>query len=425
VSIRCGLRLFACAWLSSAVLGSAAPARAQGSTTEKTAHYTVIVAGTNDAAEREAAELAAVLEAAWKQFAEILHAEPALEAPSAFIVDVEADKQGWLDALHARGADQDPKLDTLCYVPERDLVVLYRQPSVWFTRRLVLHGAFQQFHFRAKAKHADLLNTWFVLGLAEQLSQHRWDGRALELGAHPRITVIDLPKQALSVLGPGEIGLKRFAEDGLREPARSWALVAFLREAKDRKYSGRFDKLALGQTGSKLTGAEFAASMGKAAQISLELRAWLETVQEPLEAACGDWEDLDGRVLLGRAPSDDFAFAVVKESAAEVSARVELKEGSAAGLLLAWTDKHHYAFATVSARGLSVQRCDGEILSALGEFQTPPAVNGVHTLSARRLDRRVTVFALEREIASFELAGERLGLAVEHGAARFSDVTWK
>jgi hypothetical protein len=393
--------------------------------TAKTAHYTVTVEGARDVAEREALELGAVLEAAWKQFAEIAHAEPALKSPSAFLVKVQADKQSWLDAVSANGVEPGANLDALCYVPERDLVLIYRQPSAWFTRRMALHGAWQQFHCRAKSKHADLVNTWYVLGLAEQISQHRWDGRKLELAAHPRITVIDLPKQALSVFDPSEAGLKRFAEEGLRQPAMSWGLVSFLREGNDQKYRGRFDKLALGQTGSKLTGVEFAASLGKAGQISLEMRAWLESVQEPLEAACGDWEDPDGQVLLARAQSDDFAFALIKAKTAEISARFELTGDSAAGLVLAWTDRHHYTFAAVSDRGISVQRCEGDVLSVLGEYQAPVAVNGSHMLRAYRLDQRVTLFAQGIEIASTELAGDGMGFAVERGAARFLDVSWK
>ena len=378
MSILGALRLLACVPLLPCALTQNPVADPPGQATVRTAHYTVRIDGQGEAADREAIELGAVLEASWKQFADVLHAEPALKNASAFEVRLQADKKSWTEALRASGVEPSKDLDSLCYVPEHDLVLLYRQPSVWYTRRLAIHGAWQQFHCRAKSKHADLVNTWFVLGLAEQFAQHRWDGRKLELAVHPRITVIDLPKQALGMFDPSDAGLNRFAEAGLRQPALSWALVSFLREAKDQKYRARFDKLALGQTGSKLTGPEFAASLGKAGQISLELKSWLDSIQEPLTAASGDWEDLDGRVLWARASSEDFAFALIKASALEVSARFELSPESAAGLVIAWTDKHHYSFATVSDRGVRVERCNGNQLSVLGEYQAPPALNGMH-----------------------------------------------
>jgi len=425
LSIRNVSILLLCALLSCFSFANRLVAQDRTQAIERTAHYTVVVEGGGVAGRREALVLGVVLESAWKQFAEILQAEPALKSRSEFQVRVLADKQSWSDAVSSNGMILSANLDTLCYIPERDLVLLYRQPTEWFTRRLALHGAWQQFHCRAKSKHADLVNSWIVLGLAEELSQHRLDGSRLELAAHPRITVIDLPRQALEAFNPGEAGLQRFVDEALREPALSWALVSFLREGKDQKYRARFDKLALGQTGSKLTGAEFAASLGKAAQVSLELQAWLRTVQEPLEAACGDWEDVDGRLIIARAPSDDFAFAVVKAAVSEVSARFELQGDTAAGIVLAWTDRHHYAFATVGESGISVQRCAGDELVVLGEYQAPPAVNGSHLMRGRRMDGRVTLFVEDKEIASFELEGDRLGFAVDHGVARFTETAWK
>jgi hypothetical protein len=201
--------------------------------------------------------------------------------------------------------------------------------------------------------------------------------------------------------------------------------VGFLREGKERKHRARFDKLALGQTGSKLSGAEFAQSLGKPAQFSRDLEAWLQSVQEPLQAVGGDWEDLDGSMLLGRSPQDDLAFALVKSAAVEVQASFVPPVGSAAGLVLTFRDLRHYTIATIGERGLAVQRCDGVKFETVEEYQTPPCVAGVHTLRARLLESTVTLFAEGVELGSFDVVGPRMGFAVDAGEARFSRVTWK
>jgi hypothetical protein len=391
---------------------------------ERTAHFAIDGEGEGPEVEAEVRELGVVLEQAWAAYAKLLQAEPVLERPAQFVVRVCADRESWIAAIERTGVVPGANLDSLCFVPERDTAFLYRQPTRWLTRRLALHGTWQQFHYRAKAKHADLVNSWFVLGLAEQLAIHRWNGKQLELGARPRITVLDLPGQAARALD-GRDGLEALSEGGMRRPENAWALVSFLREGKGGKYRARFDKLALGHTGSKLTGPEFAATLGKPEQVYGELLAWLGSVQEPLIAACGDWEDLDGRELLGRAPQDDYAFAVVRQAATEVRARFVGEPGSSAGLLLAYEDQQHYTFAALGDRGVVVKRCEGVRLSTLDEFQGMPSKDGTQRLHARRSEGRVTLFVEERETASFEVAGDRLGLAVEKGAARFVEVSWK
>jgi hypothetical protein len=399
-------------------------AQQAASIVERTAHYSIEFEAQSSAPEGDARELGVVLEQAWKGYAQLMRCEPPLSPSAPFRVCVLANRDNWLSALAAVGITPGDAVDYLYFDPLSSTVFLYRQPSRWFTRRLALHGCLQQFHCRAKSKHADLVNAWYVLGLAEQVSQHRWDGKTLELAAHPRITVIDLPWQAARMLDGG-LGLDTFAEAGLHRPALSWSLVTFLREGKGSKYRARFDKLALGQTGSKLSGAEFASSMGKAETIFAELQAWLASVQEPLQSICGEFEDLDGRTLWGRAGGEDFAFAIVRADCQELEARISCEPDSAAGLLLEFIDKQHYTFATLSPRGLRVQRCDGAQLVTLGEYQATPNKDGSQVLRASRSEGRVTLFVEQRETASFALGGSRLGFAVEQGAARFVDLRWK
>jgi hypothetical protein len=92
---------------------------------------------------------------------------------------------------------------------------------------------------------------------------------------------------------------------------------------------------------------------------------------------------------------------------------------------LEFIDKQHYTFATLSPRGLRVQRCDGAQLVTLDEYQATPNKDGSQVLRASRSEGRVTLFVEQRETASFDLGGSRLGFAVEQGAARFVDLRWK
>jgi len=416
------LRTLALGWMLLAC--GALYAQQRATIAERTKHYSIDVEGEGAEREAQARELGAVMEQAWKGYADVLQCEPPLHQPAQFRIRVRSDRASWLSALAAVGIVPEHGLDYLYFDPQSATVYCYQQPSRWLTRRLALHGGLQQFHCKAKSKHADMVNTWFVLGLAEQLSRHRWDGKTLELAAHPLVTAIDLPWQATRLL-EGDLRLETFAEAGLRRPALSWAQVTFLREAKEGRHRARFDKLALGQTGSKLSGPEFASSLGKPAQILGEMQSWLASVQEPLQLVCGEFEDLDGHTLLGRAPAHDYSFALVREACSELRARVAPDPDGAAGLLLDFIDPRHYSFATLSDRGILVQRCDGVQSTTLGEYQAMPSKDGSQRMLARRSEGRVTLFVEERETASFEVAGDRLGLAVEKGAARFFGVSWK
>lgn len=413
--------------LSLALLAlSCVPAAAQQSQpiVEKTAHFSIDAEGEGGLLAAEAMELGVVLEQAWTAYVEVLKGEPVQKAPSQFALRLCADRVSWLAALAASGVTPPKELDALYFLPERNTLYLYRQPTRWLTRRLALHGTFQQMHYRAKSKHMDMVNTWFVLGLAEQLSNHRWDGKTLQLAPRLQISMTDLPGQAALVLkDSGGVGV--FTEANLSKPAMSWALVSFLREGVAGKYRARFDKLALGQTGSKLSGQDFAATLGKTEEIYGEFENWLATVQEPLFAACGDWEDIDGREFVGRSTEKDYSFALVRAPCSEVEARFRRETDASAGLLIAFKDKQHYTFAAIDARGVVIKRCNGDEFRILGEYQGVPANKGVHRMRAVRKDGRVTVFVEDRETASFALEEERLGFAVEKGAACFIAVRWQ
>ncbi len=405
---------------------SCVPAAAQQSQpiVEKTAHFSIDAEGEGERLAAEALELGVVLEQAWTAYVEVLHAEPAQKTPSQFALRLCADRKSWLTALAGVGVTPPAELDALYFLPERNTLYLYRQPTRWLTRRLALHGTFQQLHYRAKSKHTDMVNTWFVLGLAEQLSNHRWDGKALQVAPRLQISMTDLPGQAARVLKEsGGVGV--FTEANLSKPPMSWALVSFLREGVAGKYRARFDKLALGQTGSKLSGQDFAATLGKTEEIYGEFESWLATVQEPLFAACGDWEDINGREFVGRSTDNDYAFALVRAPCSEVEARFRREIDASAGLVIGFKDKQHYTFAAIDDRGVVIKRCNGDEFKVLGEYQGVPVKNGIHRMRARRVDGRVTVFVEDRETASFALEEEQLGFAVEKGAAHFIAVRWQ
>ena len=62
------------------------------------------------------------------------------------------------------------------YHPSGRTAYAWRQPTIYFTRCLILHEATHQFHYLARTSNSVSLAFWYAEGLAEFLSRHYWDG---------------------------------------------------------------------------------------------------------------------------------------------------------------------------------------------------------------------------------------------------------
>ena len=380
--------------------------------------YSVLYAGS----EERARELSRVLEEAFSEFDEYLGRAPKTKALP-LELRVYADREHWLEGIEGDGIVLPDGIDTLWFELQSGVIYAYEQGTPWLTRAFALHGAFQQFHYAARSKDRDLAHTWYVLGLAEHLSIHRWNGRRLTLGADPVVCWKDMPALALDDLGALRTSLSRLAEDDCNDAVISWALVSFLSSGVDKRRQKRFRKLALGLQGSKMTGEQFAHSLGDPAEFSRELEEWLAGTQIPWEPVQGDWEDIGGGELVVR-PNGATAVALLKHRPDRVRVEVRAEPLARFGFILGWEDAANHTRVEVETHWLKVLRVrDGD-----------PVV--VDDLAIERRDSRILklertedgadLISVGRDAELVVEAGEgKRGLWIYNGDARFLDLEWR
>lgn len=251
----------------------------------ETNRYNLSVEGTPE----EAAAFGKILEAAWPTFREFFHAEPPLPPGERLAFRVYATRDACREGAMRDGTDIPPKKEPAWFSPKTGAVYLYKKPGAWYTRYIVLYGACMQFHGLAKPKNKDL-DEWYVHGIAESFAMHSFDGVHLELATSPPVSGVDHAARAMEKLGGRLLGLDPFTDERLEDPSVRWAVVRFATSAAGGKHRARFEKLALGATGSKVSGYDFMRSLGREKEIAEEFTAWLLSAQAPLELVDVDWE---------------------------------------------------------------------------------------------------------------------------------------
>jgi hypothetical protein len=385
-------------------------------------HYDLRLQG----GEEEARRLGSMLELAWPRFREYFQVEPGLKDGERLVIQLYDDaRQCEVGAMNDR-ADMPPIKHPSWFSPRNRTVYLYRHASDWCTRYLLLYGACLQFHGLAKAKNIDL-DTWYAHGIAESLAVHAFDGKRLELGASPSIAWIDHPRRALAELGGRTLGLDPFTEQRLEDPSVRWSVVRFATASSEGRYRERFDKLALGRTGSKVSGFDFMRSLGNEKRIAEEFSIWLLGNQMPLEVLTPDWEMLpDGRIR-GSPAADRISLCAAKApfDTLEVVVTAPGKEDRA-----------------IPSVVLSLQNEDDYVRARF----VPPLVFVEHVRSGRQygietwsLDGVRPVFRVrvrtQAERAEVEIDGKtypvvevppgRVGLAATGGPVDFDGVKWR
>jgi hypothetical protein len=322
-------------------------------------------------------------------------------------------------------ADMPPKKHPAWFSPSNGRVYLYRTSGEWFTRYLVLYGACLQFHGLQKTRTRDL-DEWYTHGIAESFAVHSWDGEHLELAVSPPIAAIDHPARALSLLGGKRIGLEPFTDQRLEDPSVRWAVVRFATAKADGPYRQKFEKLALGATGSKVSGHDFMRSLGGEPAVSQEFSAWLLSAQMPLEIVDPDWEAFsDGRVV-GRAASGEQALCAAKPEfgalrvAIDSPAEADASGAGVPGVLLAFQDDRNYVLARIRQPVVFFEHVqDGK---QCGVDSRPIERPGPRIFVS--VARRGDAFELEingKTYEPFALSGGRVGLAALGGPVTFRD----
>jgi hypothetical protein len=385
----------------------------------ETNRYELRVEGTPD----EAATYGRILEAAWPTFREFFHGEPPLPPGERLEFRVYATREACREGAMRDGTDMPPKKEPAWFSPKTGTVYLYRKPGAWYTRYILIYGACMQFHGLAKPKNKDL-DEWYVHGIAESFAMHSFDGVHLELATSPQVSSVDHAARAMETLGGRLLGLDPFTEERLEDPSVRWAVVRFATSAAGGKHRARFEKLALGATGSKTSGYDFMHSLGREKEIAEEFTAWLLSAQAPLELVDVDWEAFtDGRIV-GTSTESSQAICLAKPRFKCLEAVVETPAGEGdgtPGILFAWHDEKNYVVARFRPPVLFVEHVlDGR---QHGVDSLPIRTPG--TSHRAKVTREGSGVILELDGTAFDPIGVpegRVGLVSIAGASTFRSV---
>ncbi len=392
--------------------------------TLESAHYRLDFEG----ARSDAEEASRVLEAAWPSFRAFFGKEPTLKPGEKLKVRFYASREAW-----ARGIREDgtvpPGSAGGYYWPPTKTAHLYRQPTQYFTRVLLVHEAAHQFHFLARTRNKQPAAGWYTEGVAEHLSWHQWDGQRLTLGVLAGVSLKDYPAAALKEMEQPDFDLAAIVS-GERHATRpvAWALFRYLATGREGAPLPGFDTFRRKMDAGGQPWPVFKQRFGRPGRLQPRLLAWLRGHQTPWAQVFNEWEQVGPQAFRGRAGV--VSAARLKQPAAALEAVVDLprfKRRWRAGLLLHWTSNDDYTVALVSSRGtVQVDRRQGGRWRTLHRSRRPAAPGAAsRTFAATRTGSVVALELDGQALGQWTLPGGSLGLALDNGDLRFRAVRWR
>lgn len=425
-------------WLAVALLASAGTAQEAWTRIElETPHYELVGWGTP----AEVRGWGEVLEQTWAELERVLGARPKLAAGKRLDFRMYADEAARRDGLLADKQAVPTAAAPAWFSPYDEVLYAFRDKSVVYTRMMVVYGAVLQFHGLCKEKNLDLDATWYVHGLAQTMCVHAWDGKRAEFAYTPRLCMIDYPGRALAALGGKGFGVDPWNEERMRDPYVNWAAVRFALFGAGGKYESKFQKLALGHTGSKLSGADFLRSLGREKDVTREFHDWLVAAQYPLAIAQGEWDDRsDGRVSGGALDAREIGAAVLREPRTQLSVRLnELRRpGLTSYAVLAWQTPTIYVIAHAEAPFFVVEFVrDGKQVDQL-KLPLPATAVDSAFVTLEKLESKagaikkqiaerpgaVRITIDEQDLGTVNVYEGPLGIAAQGGLAEFTELAF-
>jgi hypothetical protein len=248
--------------------------------TVTTAHYTLEIEGFD---EEEATNFGTLAETAWTGFASFFGAE----VPGPLQVSVTADEAAFQDDLAADGITGVDGAGGY-YDPGTERAYLFRQPTAYYNRVLLLHELTHQ--YQDHASFVSGLPTWYVEGVAEALGRHHWDGTCLQLRVRPLLSWEDMAAQAQAELDAGEPDVRGALEGGSPSRPLSQELVRLL--TGDPSFADGFAtwRAAVADGSAVATDvAAFEAAVAPVDDVTAALEAFVPEDQEPLAPIYLDW----------------------------------------------------------------------------------------------------------------------------------------
>ena len=385
-----------------------------------TRHYRLHYVGSRE----EAEQAARILEAAWPSFERHFGSAPRLADGERLLVRFSATRGQWQHGIRADGTVP-PQGAGGYYWPRTKTAHLYRQPTAYFTRTLLLHEAAHQFHYLARTRNRAPAANWYTEGVAEHLSWHRWDGEALTLGVIPGVSLKDFPAAALKELKAPDFDMKLVIGGQIKSSRPlAWALYTYFATGAEGDPLPGFSTFRRQMDAGRRAGGVVRKQFGKAGRLHASLVAWLERSQSPWSQAFNEWEQTGTGCFRGRAGV--VTACRCKRRAQVIGATLEVPSGGRwrGGLLLHWTDVDDYTVATLDRwGGVQVNRRQGGRWNRLHSSRIRrPRSAGSHDLVAVREGEGVSFWIDGREIGAWTLPLGPMGLCVEACDLQFRDV---
>lgn len=389
----------------------------------ESAHYRVEAEASIEATE----EMVAVLEAAWPQYRNFFKAAPELEEGRKLMVFYGKDRSSFHARIRKDGAY--PPQSGGYYSPRSKTAYLWRQPTIYYTRCLLLHEAAHQFHYLSRTRNKSPGFEWYTEGVAEHVCRHRWDGETLVLGILPTLSLKDYAAAALAKFREKPGLLEAVVTGAEKDRSLYWAVVRYLAVGDDGKWKSKFERLRDRLDRGGASKGAFSRVVGSPRRVEPALVAWLKREQEPWKQIFNQWEGIAPGRFRGTAPPVIVTSCRVKANARRITATVEDPgtRGWMAGLLLSHEDRDNYVTAfVVNGREVRVtRRLAGKWVRLVTRPCPAPSVKGRHRMKAERVDGKVVLTVEGQTIGAWELPSSWFGLSQQGGVVQYRDVTWE
>ena len=366
-----------------------------------------------------------MLEAMWPQLEAFFGRAPALGEGEKLSVCFLATAEDWRTRMEDDGVRVAPGPGGY-YSPAQRRAYLFRQPTIYNSRQLLLHEAMHQFHFLACTHNTAPQDTWYTEGLVEHLSRHYWDGETLQLGVVPFCSLADYPTQAAGLLGQDDYDLAALvASERASTRPEQWALVRFLLLGEGGRHAKAWARLAKRLDAGQPARSVFRKIVGKPERLLPALRTWLATQQEPFVPIWNEWIGLSAHGVEGTAPVTSACRT--REPAAELSARLHVPDGAwKGGLLIGFQDMEAYTVFLLDDQGrYVVNRRVAGAWERLAGGAAPPPEERAYRLRAERGPGGVAVHVNDVLLGTFDRPGRSLGVCLDACTLRFTDITWR
>ena len=368
-------------------------------------------------------EYSRVLELAWAEYEKFFDGAPKLKKSELLDVFFLATQEDWQTKMKEDRVGI-PIGAGGYYNPGNKSVYLFRQPTLYNSRQLLIHEAMHQFHYLAKCNNTGPKDVWYIEGVVEHLSRHYWDGEKLTLGVVPFCSLANYPKLALELFEREDYDLGAMVS-GDRASARpeQWALVRYLLlEGDAKKWKSLTKKLDGGQAARNV----FKKTCGDPAKLQPKIHEWLKTQQEPFVPVWNEWQGQGANAAMGTAAAS-YSMCRTSGNAGSVAADVLVGEGNwQGGLLVYFRDTKDYAFFMVDQSGGWIVTRGGDTWATPAQGRVEmPKTEGSYRLKAVREGDAMKLFIDDAEVGSVDFPESALGVCLRNSTVRFQNIEWK